>query len=183
MSRRTRRQLLVGLAPVTAPTTNLRNRSQYPSTTPMLSTLKSRQKPTGTAGYLPNDRRLISASDRVLHSRSAGLFTPPQFNTCVNHRGAYVANCRVEKDVKGFRCVQDSTPVPWLPVFFQGSRVFVYNATSARFNDRVWIGQLLLNMSYFHFITILLVFDVHPFTSHKFRRLRSLFLRLAFLPS
>ena len=48
--------------------------------------------------------------------------------------------------------------------FFQGSRVFIYNATSAHFNDRVWIGQLLFNMSSFHFITILFIFNVHPFT-------------------
>ena len=55
----------VGLSPATAPT--IKSKSIAISTSyPNLSTLNLPPKAAGAAGYLPNERRLISAGDPVI---------------------------------------------------------------------------------------------------------------------
>src|SRR5215475_5841309 len=68
MSRRTRRQMPVGLSPITVQPI-IQNRLQYPPTSRDLSTFSFPTKAARAAGYLPNERRLISGSPSQSSSR------------------------------------------------------------------------------------------------------------------
>ena len=72
MTRRGRRQRPVGLSPAAAPTLN--SKSVAISTSyPNLSTFRFPPKAARAAGYLPNDRRLISADARLRHAQYSPL--------------------------------------------------------------------------------------------------------------